>query len=807
MEIHHSLAPAISIITQYLLFPGAALGGEDDRANDQPLDEVVVTGTRVPGRTAIDSPVPIDVLGQEDLRRSAAIPGELGEVLDSLLPSAFMARDSNADLADVVRTVQLRGLDPAHTLVLVNGKRRHNISIVRGAAVDLNNIPVSSIQRIEVLRDGAAAQYGSDAIAGVINVILKDAAMGGSLSTTYGAHVTHFGPTDERLTDGETFLLSANRGFTPADGSYLNLTAEFRDRNATNRAGAPDEIPFFENQTPPNLALIGRKNFRAGDSAFTDFNSMFNAGVKLSGATTLYSFGSLSYRDAEGLNFFRYPDSSANVQSIYPNGFIPITDTTQLDYSAAAGAKGIGAKDWNWDASVSFGGNDFDFDMSNSVNASLGSASPTKFDVADYAFRNLILNVDLSKPVVVHWLRSPLNVAYGLEVRYEMYTTDPGDEASYIAGPLAADGAAIGVQGSAGLQPQDTVDVSREEVGFYLDLESEVTDRLLLAAAARLEHYSDFGETLDGKLSARFAVTPQFAVRGSAGTGFRAPSLTQSYFKGGTTDFDSGSLRLVENSFVPATDPIARLLGARELEPEESRNYSVGFAFHTGAGLTISLDAYQIDVDDRIVLTDAIGGPAVTDYIADNLGILNISTVRFFTNGVDSRTRGVDLVLDYTFPRMGDSTLNFSVAASHVETEVKDIEDSPAVLIDLGATLIGESLVSGVERSRPRTKVVLSGNWATQTLGVLLRASHLGSTEHNTPFGQQRHSSEWLLDVDVEYALSERLRVAVGGNNVFDNYPDRTVEGNSYFGNLPYDVVAPIDMNGAYYYARATYVY
>jgi len=805
MKICHALAPAISVVTQYLLIPDAAVGAEADPATDQTLGEVVVTGTRVPGRTATDSPVPIDVLRAEDIRRSGAIPGELGEVLDTLLPSAFMARDSNNDLADVVRTVQLRGLDPAHTLVLVNGKRRHNISIVRGAAVDLNNIPVSGIERIEVLRDGATAQYGSDAIAGVINILLKNADHGGSLSTTYGSHVTHFAPTDQHITDGETFLVSANRGFRLDRDGHLNVTAEFRDRNSTNRAGAPDEIPFFENQTAPNLALRGKRNFRAGDSAFTDFNSMFNGGIDLSGQTRLYSFGSLSYREAEGLNFFRYPDSSANVPAIHPNGFIPITDTTQLDYSASAGAKGLGANGWKWDASVNFGGNHFDFDITRSVNASLGSASPTRFDVAEYEFRNLILNFDASKPIAVDWLGHPLNVAYGFEYRHEIYATDPGEEGSYVAGPYAADGAPIGVQGNAGLRPEDAVDESRDEVGVYLDLESEVTDRLLLAAAVRLEHYSDFGETLNGKLSTRFAVTPRFAVRASMGTGFRAPSLTQAYFSGGTTDFDPGSLQLVSNSFVPATSPVARLLGGNALEPEESNNYSIGSVFDSRAGLVVSVDAYQIDVDDRIVLSEIIGGDEVTNYIADNLGIDNIRTVRFFTNAVDSRTRGVDVVVDYSFPAMGSSTLNLSVTASYAETVVKEVKDNPAVLTGLGVVLISDELVSSIERSRPRTKATLSGNWTSGTLSLLARVSYLGSTEHNTFFGQQRHGHEWLLDLDVEYAFNDRLRAALGGNNILDNYPDRTVEGNSYFGNFPYDIVAPIDMNGAYYYARVTY--
>lgn len=427
----------VSAITLSLL---AGTTSAQETESDVALGDLIVTGTRTPDRTVIDSPVPIDVLSTDDLRQSGAFQGEVGELIDTLLPSAFMSRDSNNDLADIVRTVRLRGLDPAHTLVLVNGKRRHNISIVAGAAVDLNNIPSSSIKRIEVLRDGAAAQYGSDAIAGVINIILKDADDGGFLSTTYGGHVTNFKPTGDYIADGQTIYLSGNRGFKLRQDGYLNLSAEFRDREATNRGGAPDSIPpgFIVPQTAPNLALNGRRNYRAGDSAFTDVNTMFNAGINLFNGIEFYSFGSFSYREGEGINFFRFPDESANVAAIHPNGFIPINDTTQLDYSVVMGAKGATSNNWNWDTSLTYGANEFDFDISNSVNASLGTASPTDFNVANYKYQNLILNIDLSKPFDVALLENPFNVAYGLEYRHETYATDSGDEASYIAGPLAA---------------------------------------------------------------------------------------------------------------------------------------------------------------------------------------------------------------------------------------------------------------------------------------------------------------------------------------------------------------------------------
>jgi iron complex outermembrane recepter protein len=805
--IHYSRS--VLLLSTVILSFSAGTTSAQNTTSDDVLEEIITIGTRTSGRSVIDSPVPIDVLSPDDLRQSGALQGEVGELIGALLPSAIMRRNSNSDLADVVRTVSLRGLSASQTLVLVNGKRRHNISIVAGAAVDLNNIPSSSIKRIEVLRDGAAAQYGSDAIAGVINIVLKDADEGGSLSATYGAHVTEFEPTASDMTDGQTIYVLGNKGFKLNEGGFLNVSAEFRNREATNRGGAPASIPpfFIENQTPPNLALNGHRNFRAGDSAFTDINTVFNTERRFSEKTDLYAFGSFSYREGEGINFFRFPDSSANVPSIHPNGFLPITDTKQLDYSVAVGAKSETASNWNWDASVTYGANDFDFDMSNSLNASLGTASPTEFEVADYKYQDIILNFDMSKPLDVDMFNNPLHVAYGVEYRHENYETESGDEASYVAGPLASSGAPIGVQGNGGLRPQDTVDESRDEVAVYLDLETNINDRFLLGAAGRFEYYSDFGETINGKITARYEVTPQFALRGTISTGFRAPSLTQAFFKGGTTDFAATSNMLVSQAFLPANDPIAQLLGAEELDAEESFNYSLGFTFNTDFGFNLTVDVYQIDIDKRIVGSQTIGGAAVTNFINSNLGIADIQSLRYFTNAIDTETKGIDIVADYTFDVTAASKLNLRAAGSYAVTNVEKVKANPAVLntLGIGAVIFGDDAITGTERGRPRAKVVLSGNWTTDRLSILLRGSYLGTTQHNTPFGQQHHGSEWLLDMDLEYNLTKNISVAIGGNNILDNYPDLTVFGNSFFGNLPYDVVTPIGMNGAYYYARISY--
>lgn len=795
---------------------GLGLAGADGALAAEegpPLEEVVVVGTRTVGHSVYESLAPVDLVLPDEIRRSAALPGEAGAALQSLVPSFNLPRQSNSNFADIVRPAQLRGLSPDQTLVLVNGKRRHATATLttesklgKGTSpVDFNAIPVGAIKRIEVLRDGAGAQYGSDAIAGVVNVVLKDADEGGEVTASFGQHRTDFEPTGDNLEDGDTLFASANAGFGAGRG-FLNLTAEYRDRESTLRSG-PDQIPFFENQTPPNLALLGTQTHRAGDGETEDVLLMFNSAFDLGESLELYSFGGYSQRDGEGANFFRYPDSFANVPSIFPDGYIPVLEATSIDWSLAAGLRGTLASDWGWDLSAVYGSNDFDHDISNSLNVSLGDASPTSFDVAEYQLSQLALRFDMTRQFTVSGFANPVNLAWGVEYRTEDYETTAGDPESFIAGPVV--GAPIGTQAGSGLQPGETVNVDRDAASLYVDLESRVTDDFQLGVAGRFEDYSDFGSSVNGKISARYEVTPSFALRGTVGTGFRAPSLTQSFFRGSTTSFgEGGQLEQVLN--LPTDDPIAQLLGASELEAEESVSYNLGFVLRTDAGFSLTVDFYRIDIDDRITLSERIGGDAVTDFIDTSLGIPGVLGVRFFTNAVDTQTDGFDIVVDHDF-EVGGGNLALSAAYNKSETDVVSVDPNPPVLdsLGVGAVLFGVEELNTLEDSYPEDKLILTGHWTSERWSLLVRGTRYGEATRVFNFGggfepEQTYGAEWGVDLDVEFAVTDQLAVAIGGNNVLDEYPDRSSADINFFGNLPYDVLQPITFNGAYYYLRTT---
>jgi iron complex outermembrane receptor protein len=780
------------------------------------LEEVVVVGTRTAGRSLDESLAPVDLVTPEAIRQSSAIPGEVGAAIQSLVPSFNLPRQSNSNFADVVRPAQLRNLSPDQVLVLVNGKRRHTTSTLttesklgKGTSpVDFNSIPVGAIKRIEVLRDGAGAQYGSDAIAGVINVVLKDADEGGEATATWGQNRTDFEPTGRSVNDGDTLYGSVNSGFG-VGGGFLNLTAEYRDRDSTLRSG-PDQIPFFENQTPPNLALAGTQTHKAGDGQMEDISFMYNASVPVGDALELYSFGSYSDRNGEGANFFRYPDSFANVPTIFPDGYIPVLEADNVDLSFAAGLRGTLASGWDWDLSAVYGSNDFDHDVTNSLNVSLGEASPTSFNVGEYKYAQTSVRFDMTREFDVGGLSNPLNLAWGLEYRNESYETEPGDPESYEAGPVI--GAPIGTQAGSGLKPEETVDVDRDAAGAYVDVETNLTDRFQAGVAVRFEDYSDFGNSVDGKISGRYELTDAFAVRGTVGTGFRAPSLTQAFFRGSTTSFgEGGQLENVLN--LPTDDPIAVLLGAQDLDAEESVSYNLGFVFTPDNGFRLTVDFYRVDIDDRITLSERIGGPEVTDFIEDQLGIPGVVGVRFFTNAIDTQTEGFDVVADYAFD-VGPGSLTLSAAYNNSDTEVTEVDPNPPELDALGVdnVLFGVEERNTIETASPDDKIILSAHWQTERWSVLARGTRWGEATRVFNFGggfepEQTYGAEWGIDLDVEFAVTEKLSVAIGGNNVLDEYPDLSSADINYFGNLPYDVLSPITFNGAFYYLRTTYTF
>lgn len=760
------------------------------------LDTVLVTGARGNHRTLLDSPVPVDVLTAEDLRSTGTVGGELGQALATLLPSFNFPRQSNSGGADHVRAAQLRGMSPDQVLVLINGKRQHTSALVndsskigRGTApVDFNSIPISAIKRIEVLRDGAGAQYGSDAIAGVINIILDDAPEGGEVSTSYGAYHTHQDAIHRTTTDGQNAYSSAKIGTRLGEeGGFIRGGTEYIDRNPTNRAG----FDGFAD-TP------GQRNYVMGDGVARDTNAWFNGELPL-GDGKAYAFGLYNQRHTTGAEFYRYPYEQPD---IYPNGYLPQSLGDNTDLSASAGYKGQIADAWDYDASLTHGRNRFESATRNTLNASLGEDTPTRFDTGDYELRQSVANLDLSRELSL--AGRPFVLALGGEYRYENYRTSAGDEASYVG---------TGADGANGLRPSETVNIDRNVFGTYVDLSGDLTERLFVDAAARWERYDDAGSKLTGKLSGRYQLTPVLALRGAASTNFRAPSLAQVGFQNTTSNFGDGGT-LTDIRVLSVNDPIARALGAESLDPETSKNFSLGLTAQLNERFDLSFDVFRIDVDDRITLSQRIGGDALEQFVQDNFGVAGVHDVNFFTNAADTRTDGAELVLNYHQPLVGGQ-FGLTTAYTYNHTKVRSTKGTPSQLSALG---VGEDALVGVEErntltdAAPRDRFVLTGTWANQQWNLLGRLTRQGKTTRVFDFGdgdhpEQTYGAVWQMDAEVAYKFTPQFSLAVGGNNLTDNYPERSSSAINYGGNLPYDVLSPIGSNGAYYYARATYAF
>ncbi len=773
------------------------------------LSEIVVTGSRLPSRTATESPAPIDVLSRQDLVSTGAVGDELGQAISVLAPSFNFPRQSNSGTSDHIRAGQLRGLSPDQTLVLVNGRRRHPSAIVntetkigRGtAAVDLNTIPLRAVARVEVLRDGAGAVYGSDAIAGVINVILDERPSGFEVSTSYGFHRTDVDPIDQTLTDGETFTLSASGGTSLGDGGFLRGGVDYRDRNATNRAGF-DQIPFFIAPTPANRALAGQRNYAEGDPAVEAVNLWINAAVPLAGGE-LYGFGTVGQSDSEGATFFRYPDGSDNLTALYPNGFLPITTGEDDDLGLAAGWRApVGP--WAADFSLTYGRNEFTYGVRNSLNASLGTTSPREFRSGTYVFDQTSANLDLTRAIRLGGIDAEL--ATGLEYRNENYETRAGEAASYAAGGLPL---AIGAQGAPGLSPEDERSASRDVGGAYLEIGLRPTDRLLVEAAVRAETYSDFGETLTGKLAGSYAVTPNIHLRGAVSNSVRAPFLGQVAFTDRTVNFGAGGT-LASTRTLPVSDPIARALGAEDLREERAFNLSAGLTAEPLPGLTLSLDAFRIEVDDRITLSDRFFGPALEAFVQAQPGGAGLQSVRFFTNAVDTETDGFDAVAQWRIP-LTAGELTLGAAYSYARTDIVGFTETPAALtaLDPAFRLIGVEEINTLEEAAPKWKALVSAEWSTERYRLLGRLNGYGSTVRVFNFGggfepRQEYGAETSLDLEGSVDLTPALTLTAGVSNALDNYPDRSSADINYFGNLPYDILSPVGINGRYLYTRLT---
>jgi len=887
-------------------------------ASGQEESVIIVTGTRRTDRTVADSNVPIDVIGGEALTNTGLT--ETNKILNQLVPSFNFPQPSIADGTDVLRPATLRGLSPDQTLVLVNGKRRHvsallniNGTIGRGsAAVDMNLIPTLAIERIEVLRDGASSQYGSDAIAGVINIQLKRADHGGRAQASYGKYITTIDgvsdfdglqtdglgqpildPTDNRYfladssgerkaRDGAMTTIAANIGI-PVGKGFVNFTAEYRDRNDTNRA-AFDLRPNYVRPTPttfdPRELTFDRLNFKFGDAQTEDFNLFLNAGVPLGADFEFYAFA--SYGQRNGLSAANYRSANAaanrdfsvlapsdtpgnaNFVGLTPDGFLPLIDTELKDWAGTLGIRGE-LSGWKTDLSLGYGHNEFFYTVRDSLNTSFGPQSQSTFDAGGLDFGQLLANLDVSRQFDVG-LAGPLSFAVGAEYRNENFKITPGELQSYALGPFfraafvttapncATEGgvfnagnnvcsfpgrqAPAGAQGFPGIPPASETDESRHSWSAYAELDGELFKGFTATLAGRFEHYSDFGNTVNGKLALRYEFIEGLALRGSASTGFRAPSLHQQFFTTTSTNFISGVP--VDISTLAVSNPAARALGAEDLEPEKSVNFSFGATANPLRGLSITADFYQIKIDDRIVLTenltanrDAVGQPTgsepgrtIAQILNDN-GFNSIGAARFFINGLDTTTRGFDIITSYRWRPEGFGSWMLTAAYNHNKTKIdKRINPLGPLSAVPGLVLFGREQGLRFTKGQPRSKIVLSADGEYGDFGLTLRTTRYGkllapdaaaplppNQASLTALGpdDQKLGAKWITDLELRYTLLKRIDLAVGANNLFDVYPDRRPfgrrpDGGLYpqnFLHIPYSGAAsPFGFNGRFLYGR-----
>ena len=803
----------------------------------------VVLGSRGRHTAADELAVPVDVFPAEVLARQGST--ETSQILQSLSPSVNFPRQSVTDANDVVRPFTLRGLSPDHTLVMINGWRRHQTALMNNFAygmgagssgVDLNAIPAGAIDRIEVLRDGASAQYGSDAIAGVVNLVLKEGAFTPFLNAEAGRYVTKIFPDD-----GNSVDVNGGVGLGFGRGS-LGLFAEYRHREPTNRAfadpfeesitGVADEID--ENgQVITKNNPVEQPNHHWGDGLSKDLMTMANFRMALNDAGTgeVYAFGGFATRQGTGQGYRRYAEGNGNWLEIYPLGFLPTFDPDVKDYSAAAGFRGV-AGGTSFDFGGSFGRNTFDYDLTNTLNASLGPCldvacapgldgilgteddpgipNQTSFDAGRVEREEMILGANAARELDVGMGR-PLNVAVGAAFRRERYAITAGELASYIDGgsPDQNGGdAAAGSQVFPGFSPTDETDEDRTNFGVYADVEAYPLATLLVNAAARFETYSDFGERLTGKLALRLQPSPRVTLRAAASTGFRAPGLSQSHFSKINTNFifdeDLGRPVPVQVGNFPVDHPAAVLLGAVPLKDETSVSLSGGLAVTPVDNVTITADYFNIRIDDRILLGATFDDDVTLGILAD-AGFTDVGGVQYFTNGLDTRTQGVDLTAAIRLPA-GEGALELIGSANYTRNRILRVDPLPEVLAGSDEPgLLDVVTEVGIEEERPEWRGTMTALYSMGRFRSLLRGSYFGGFASAQPGFcddcREEYGGKGLVDAELGYRILPQLGLSLGVRNLFDVYPDRASELNS-FGIFPWAAASPFGYNGRLLYAR-----
>lgn len=827
-----------------------------------PEEEMVVIGTRRTDRTVTESAVPVDVFTAEDLATQAS--PNLQTILKNLVPSFNQQRNAGADGSAFVRPPTLRGLPPDQILVLINGKRMHRSALVQVAGdslsagsqgPDLSQIPSIALSRVEVLRDGAAAQYGSDAIAGVINLGLRRDDSGFDLNGRYGQ--TYVG-------DGADIQIAGNAGFKLGEG-FVNLSGEFNDQEQFNRArDRPDSAALrdlgIDVPSPPT---------RYGQPDSRSYRFVLNAAIPVGDGDEVYAFGNYGYarqevdfnyrrpisvtvagavaapgqpqggnqvfgksvatiyldpipglRTATGAPVYDANGGTFEASSIFPDGFVPLFKSSNEDYSTVIGYRGVTDFGMNFDFSAATGRDRIRYNMTETINPSLGPTSPTEFYLGYLEQRETNLNLDLSYPVEIGFA-SPLNVAGGLEFRRETYVVGLGDQASYAIGPYAtqtvqrADGtrfqatAAVGANGFPGYGPESTADGSRNSYSAYIDLETDIVDSFTVGVAGRYDHFSDFGTTVNGKVSTRWAIDPAIAVRAAASTGFRAPTPGQLFTSNVQTGFPNGSQVPVATATVTADSVTGRFFGSVPLTPEESVSVSGGVVLTPGGGFDLTVDYYNIEVSDRIAITSAfVVTPAQQAELAV-LGVANafdLGRVTYFTNGFKTRTQGVDAVLSYrTVTDIGRFAT--SLAVNYNQTRVTERTRPEAIDLQRAANIEGLT---------PKFRGVLATTWSYGQFDATARLNYFGEitsyngtiTDLSDPTVQQ-FGADFSFDLEVGVSFTDTIRVAAGAENLFDAYPDRDLRGiypqtGAQASGRLYNDASPLSYMGGFWYLRGS---
>tara|TARA_Y100001963_G_scaffold117982_1_gene164236 strand:- start:35 stop:2989 length:2955 start_codon:yes stop_codon:yes gene_type:complete len=837
------------------------------------LEKIAVVGTRNSPRSAVDSPVPLDVIGSETLNSQGN--SDVLSMLSVMVPSLNVNDQPINDASSLVRPANLRGMSSDHTLLLLNGKRRHRSAVITflggglsdGAqGPDISVIPAYALKQVEVLRDGAAAQYGSDAIAGVINFVLKDAREGGHVALKVGGYSEG---------DGELFQVQLNKGFAIGEDGFLNATAEYRQQNGTSRSVQRIDAQNLIDQG--NVFIASPSQVWGALDVNEDIKLALNAGADISSKSQFYSFATAARREINGGFYFRNPQTREGVFSRtdpntgesrlivadldglesgiacpsitlssnsvlldptyqliadnttalgancfafnewFPGGFTPKFGGTITDASVAMGVKHELPNGWAMDASATLGYSDIEYTISNTVNPSLGPQTPTSFSPGGVSQVERTLNLDFNK-LIQTIFDDPVSIAVGLEWRKETYFQKSGDEASYIAGPFALEpplglnqGFSIGSNGFPGYQPQSAGHWSRSNWAVYADLEFYVTEAWQFGVATRVEHFSDFGSTFDGKLSTRYKLNDIFALRGSVNTGFKAPTVGQSNVINVTTAYGVNGLE--DQATLPPTDLISLQLGATPLTPEESVNFSLGLVMQASENFFATLDYFNIRLSDRISTTSAI--PLTDDDISALIAqgrpdAAKYNAAKYFTNDFDTKTQGVDLVVNYNFA-LADWSNSLLLAFNWTDTQVERVTLYPAQVGDEIRLLpnLTQARIRMLEDNLPahRGSITLEqskGNWAfTWRLNYYgeFYEDHLDASAGMDIYG----NALTTFDAQVAWKVLPQTQVTLGAQNLFDSLPNE----NPFQGEVGalYPPTSPSGINGAFYYAGIEYTF